>query len=198
MTKANDRVAPIEDLFDLWELLADGKMIWKEAPRDAFKSVRDWRRWNERYRGNRIDETPGALRVALAENKARRKWQVQVILGARRHFYASHSRRELAERSYAFAKEAFCPDPASVELQQLTRAYDNGELSSAEWMERTRPLPERIKPSAERLKRIATWPDRFELSFHFARLIHAARSQAPRSSPAQPPLARRRLGRSPA
>jgi hypothetical protein len=39
------------------------------VPRDVFKSVRDWKRWNERYRGKPIDETPGALRVALTDKR---------------------------------------------------------------------------------------------------------------------------------
>src|SRR5271165_4767246 len=57
----NERAVPIKRLSDHWERHADGQLMWKEAPRDASKSVRDLTRWNERYRGKPIDETPGAL-----------------------------------------------------------------------------------------------------------------------------------------
>jgi hypothetical protein len=70
------------------------------VPRDVFKSVRDWKRLNERYRGKPIDEAPGALRVALSYNEPRHKWQVQVILGARRHtLSACHSVPKKTTRS---------------------------------------------------------------------------------------------------
>jgi hypothetical protein len=113
MIKANVRPASIERLSDHWERHADGQLIWKEAPRDDFKSAHDWIRWNERYRGKPIDETPGALRVALVENKARRKWQVQVILGARRHTLSAYDDQQRAQEGYSFARCLFCPDPAN-------------------------------------------------------------------------------------
>jgi hypothetical protein len=69
MSKAKASAAPIQRLFGRWKRLADE---WREAPRAAFNSTRDWKRWNERHRGKPVDETPGALRVALTENKARR------------------------------------------------------------------------------------------------------------------------------
>jgi len=114
MIKANVRAAPIANLSDQWERHA-GQLIWKEAPRDAFKSVRDCKRWSERHRGKPIDETLGALRVALVENKARRKWQVQVILGARRHALSAHDDQQRAQEDYSLARCLFYPDPAWVE-----------------------------------------------------------------------------------
>src|SRR4029077_14627703 len=67
------------------------QLIWKEAPRDVFKSVGDWKRWHGRYRGKPIDETTGALPVALTDNKPTRRWRVHVILAARWHFNASYA-----------------------------------------------------------------------------------------------------------
>jgi len=109
----NERAVPIKRLSDHWERHADGQLMWKEAPRDASKSVRDLTRWNERYRGKPIDETPGALRVPLTDNKPRRKWQVQVILGARRHTFRAYDDQRRAQEGYSFARWAFCPDPAN-------------------------------------------------------------------------------------
>ena len=74
-------------------------------------SVRDWKRWNERYRVKPIDETPGALRVALVKNKARHKWQVQVILGARRHTFIAYDDQLRAQEGYS-------PDGRSVSTRR--------------------------------------------------------------------------------
>ena len=41
MIKANVRAASIGRLCDYWSANTDGQLIWKEAQRDAFKSVRD-------------------------------------------------------------------------------------------------------------------------------------------------------------
>jgi hypothetical protein len=125
MTKMIARVAPIERLFDHWKRLADARgIVWREAPREAFNSIRDWKRWNERYRGKPVDETPGALHVVLVENKARRrKWQVQVILGARRHTFRAYHDQQRAQEGCAFARRAFCPDPAWVEAVAGTPAH---------------------------------------------------------------------------
>jgi hypothetical protein len=61
-------LAPIERLFAQWERLADGTIVWRESPRDAFKSIHDWKLW-ERYRGKPVDETP--RRTAIRDVRPR-------------------------------------------------------------------------------------------------------------------------------
>ena len=167
MIKANVRAAPIANLSDQWERHA-GQLIWKEAPRDAFKSVRDCKRWSERHRGKPIDETLGALRVALVENKARRKWQVQVILGARRHALSAHDDQQRAQEDYSLARCLFYPDPAWVEAMGWVRQHTDPADAEAdrairEWICRRaaaqkprRPrkaAKDRVRLSAERPSR---------------------------------------------
>ena len=151
MIKANVRAAPIERLSDQWERHADGRrLIWKEAPRDAFKRVRDWKRWNERYRGKPIDETPGALRVALTDNKPRRKWQVQVILGARRHTFSAYDDQHRAQEGYSFARWAFLSRPG------VGRGNGVGAPAYRSRGRRSRPRHSRVDMSTSRRTKAET------------------------------------------
>jgi hypothetical protein len=95
---------------------------------------------------------PGALRVALVENKARRKWQVQVILGARRHTFCAYYAQQRAQEGYAFARWAFLPDPAWVEplawVRQPTSPADaEADRAIRRWIRR-RDVAQMRRPRA--------------------------------------------------
>jgi hypothetical protein len=149
MTKANVPAAPIERLFAQWEVI-DRTVVWRESQRDAFNGVHDWKRWNERHRGKPVDETLGALRVALVQNKTRRKWRVQVILGARKHTFRAYHDKQRASHGYAFAKWAFCADRAQVEawaeamswVRQRTDPADaEADRAISKWIRRHAATP---------------------------------------------------------
>ena len=63
--------------------------------------------WNRKYSGQPVLRTPGGLRVKLVENKLRRKWQVQYVVGSRRYSVRSHSDYERAYREYGLARSRF-------------------------------------------------------------------------------------------
>ena len=108
MTRAFDRALPITHLGDLFTRDAKThELRWRSAPRSAFKSERDYVQWNRKYSGQPVLRTPGGLRVKLVENKLRRKWQVQYVVGSRRYSVSSHSDYERAYREYGLARSQF-------------------------------------------------------------------------------------------
>jgi hypothetical protein len=105
MTRAFDRALPVAHLGDLFKRDAEtSQLVWRLAPRSAFKSERDYAQWNRRYSGQTVLGTPGGLRVVLVWNEQRRKWQV----GCRRYSVSSYSDYERAYRDYRFARSLFC------------------------------------------------------------------------------------------
>jgi hypothetical protein len=108
VTRAFDRALPIAHLQDLFKRDAKTyELTWRSAPRSAFESEREYVRWNRRYSGQPVFGKPGGLRVVLARNKLRRKWQVQYVVGCRRYSVSSHSDHESADRDYRLAKSRF-------------------------------------------------------------------------------------------
>jgi hypothetical protein len=138
MTKAGDHAVPIERLNDLVERAeVIGNLIWRRAPRDFFRSEREWRRWNERYCGKPVLFSGGALRAELVEAAgARRKWHVHIVLGSRRFSLRSHGDREHAYNDYLDAREVRWPDPVWVSLM-ATGNYSRDPISMDDYMQRS-------------------------------------------------------------
>jgi hypothetical protein len=73
--------------------------IWTTAPRDYFDSNRDHRRWNDRFAGKPIAESPGASRVRVVETpRGLKRWHVEIGVGAQPFSLSSHDDRDAAER----------------------------------------------------------------------------------------------------
>ena len=108
MTTGLDRALPVAYLQDRFNRDAKThELIWRSAPRSAFKSKRDYAQWNRRYSGQPVFGKPGGLRVLVERNKLRRKWQVQYVVGCRRYSVRSHSDHDSADRDYRLAKSLF-------------------------------------------------------------------------------------------
>lgn len=72
--------------------------IWATAPRSYFASDSDHRRWNARFAGKPIAENPGAFRVRVIETRrGKRRWHVEIAVGAQRFSLSGHDEREAAE-----------------------------------------------------------------------------------------------------
>ena len=85
-------------------LIADGDhfglpmRIWTTAPRDYFASDRDHRRWQDRFAGKPLAETPGAFRTVLIERpRSLKRWHVEIVVGIQRFSMSSHNERKEAE-----------------------------------------------------------------------------------------------------
>jgi len=72
--------------------------IWTTAPPSYFASDRDHRRWNQRFAGKPVAETPGAVRVRLVEMpRGFKRWHVEIVVGVQRFSLSSHDDRKEAE-----------------------------------------------------------------------------------------------------
>jgi hypothetical protein len=72
--------------------------IWTTAPRSFFASDRDHRRWNQRFSGKPLAETPGASRVRVVETpRGVKRWHVEIVVGIQHFSLSSHDDREAAE-----------------------------------------------------------------------------------------------------
>jgi hypothetical protein len=94
-----DIALPISSFHALMAYGEDGVRTWTTAPPALFASDRDRQRWNERFAGKALDEAEGAFRVRLRETpRGKRRWHVEIAVGAQRFSLSSHDDREAAER----------------------------------------------------------------------------------------------------
>lgn len=115
--------------------------IWTTAPRSYFASDRVHRRWNARFAGQPIAETPGAFRVGLIETpRGRERWHVEITVGAQRFSLSSHDDREAAERDARSFSSGFDNDALRVDGESpLDAAWRLARLYVTAMPKRARP-----------------------------------------------------------